>query len=1291
MNVVKNPNGPRQRSIRATTYGVIPSGHVDWVAEARRLGFAPGRRNAKGWVSIVCPECARGGRGGACDLDAKAGGWHCFKCGGKGHLGTLVGSGEGLPERASLPEPEPAQVSRLDVGKGLRILRTVQPRFASQLVSWGHGRGWPAELVALLPRLDGLLFVPSDPPHGVPPWVAWGAWPSRSTGKRGRGAGGDAGEDLRGLLSPGRGSLPLWFVLSDGRDRAVSASRRPAERGGGVKARTLPTSVAGELWGAGFGLLGAAVEAAKRGEPIYMGEGAPDWAALGALCLLDGQGAALGARDAGSFVGRARDLRAALERAGVSGARIVICPHRGDDNDLGERRAGEAAAVLARVGSVAVASVPLDLLDASGKGDVSDVLERGGLARLRSYLAAAVCWDAGSLAVDEAHKRLVELVGGCVERGGVHAVAANLGHGKSYAAKVAAVHHAAGGRVVLYAVPTLELARQAAGDLRGMGGVRVELWEGRHDGNCSRSDLSGLMAQLRPGGAGEVCKGCGLYERGPNQCSFMRQEARLALRPGERGLVVVTTHARLVGHDLLDAKGRLVRSTLPFVPSVVVVDEDAAGSVLGSLSVDAAGLASLHDAGALDVDAETRQDLVRLIGSGRSFGLEPWAERLGCIKARDLDAHGREVLAGASSVTGDAQRVQALGARLVPWQVPAALERASTSGWVGAFVHKGRLVVPWDAELPRGSHATIYLDATTDTTAARAVLGPDAGWHNLRCAAPVSVRFVQVAGVSSSKGDLCGGRDDKPRSARALSLWLASRLRLDGPDTLHVTHKACAELLRSVVVGPVIHFEGGEARGSNTYERCTRVVLDEWHVPAVAVEALAARLMARGAAPDEARGSALRRLLLAPVEQAAGRVRPYNGQGREVVFLGQVRGLEVDEQRHAAAGLLDLDEHTAGRVRACLASVLGLDAEQAAAALVPWGEAAALEVVRRVVVARGVWAPALEMPTEPDGDGVGSHVGERCSIYTSQRSPTLLPTSSATGSVGVSLGWLGECVKGLGGWETAARLLGLRSSLLDVGKGAGVVVLSDGPLTRAGVVAALGGRVERVTFDGAPIWLGSGGSPLRRAVAVLVERGEAVTRAAVASVAGVSERSVRTWVAREPELWASVASASVPASTSSPCELVPAELVEVAEFGSSAVAPSLAVEPLPIEVVGGVEGRGTGQDNEPERAQAGDLLGLGGEASGLGSLAVAPPLLGSVRLPALLPVSGAWRLQAMLGEHSEAGRALWGLRWGVPGPWPVGQVVRAVGLCKVLALMREPTPPRLALGAGGRVGRVEGV
>ena len=1331
-----NPNGLETVS-RSRGYGsqVV----TDWVAVAASMGLAPGRCNASGWVSILCPDCRK--RGG-CDLDTRKtpGGFNCFKCGAKGHLSTrLERGGEALPSRPASCVPEPAAVSRLDVGAGLRALRAVQPRFASQLTSWGRGRGWPAELVALLPGLPGLLFVPDDLPRGVPSWAAWAAWPSRasSLGRRSssgeasrraevekhartqagaaRGAGGDAGAELRRLLSPGRDPRPIWFVLSDGRDRAVSVSRRHAERGGGIKARTLKGEVAGELGAAGFGLLGAAVGAAKRGEVVFLCEGGPDWAALGALCLLDGQGAAVGARDAGSFVGRARDLRAALERAGVFGARIVICPHRGDDNDKGERVAGEAAAVLARVGSVAVARVPAQWLDAAGKGDASDVLERGGLDGLRSYLGEAVAWDAGSLPVEVARARLVEAVAACVERGGVRAVAANLGHGKSRAAKVAAVHHAAGGgpvradllgkvegggRVVLYAVPTLALAREAAGDLRALGeGVRVELWEGRHGGNCSRSDLSGAMAALVPGGAWEVCKGCGLYERGPNQCGFKRQEARLALQPGERGLVIVTTHARLVGHDLLDAKGQLTRSALPFAPSVVVVDEDASGSVLGELSVDLAGLAGLDAAGALDVDAETLQTLQRLIGGGGSFSLAPWADLLGPIRARDLEAYGNGVLASVT-VTGDAARAKALEARGVAWQTPAALERASLTGWVGAFVHKGRLTLPWDAALPRGTHATIYLDATGDKVAAQAVLGPDAGWDDLRVAAPSSVRFVQIGGVSSSKGDLCGD-GGRPRSARALALWLSARLRFDGPDVLHVTHKATADLLRGHVVGPVIHFEGGEARGSNAYEQCSRVVLDEWHVPTVAVEALAARLVARGAAPDDARASARRRLLQAPTEQAAGRVRYFNGAAREVVFLGEARGVEVDAEQDAAALLLDLCDAQRACVRACLGSVLGLGACEAAAALVPWGEAAALEVVRRVVAARGVWVPALETASDADGDGVESHSGERCNIYILQRSSSLLSMPTVTGSVGVSLAWLGECIKGLGGWEAAARLVGLRSALLDVGRGAPVVALHDGPLTRAGVVAAFAGRgVERVTFDGAGIWLGSsGGSRLRRAVGVLIERGEAVTAAAVASVAGVSVQSARAWARREPEFWASVAA---PSSSSAPasCELVPVELVEVAEpvegggpgslassppASSSPPAPSLVPSssppaPLPVEVAGPVEGCGVGQE-EPARTQAGAWEGQGGGVVALdvqggaagpveGCGASPPPAssppalssLGPVALPVLWRASDVWTLQDSLDPHSAAAHALRRLR-GAPGPWPVGQVVRAVGLC----------------------------
>ena len=1112
---------------------------ADWFGVASSLGLAPGRRNAKGWVSLLCPEC---GRGGACDLDLKAGGWKCFKCSGKGHLGALVGQGAARFERAE-PEPERAELSRLDVGAALRALGGIQRRFVSQLISWAKGRGWPEELAARVAELRGLMFCPEDLPRGVPSWLAWACWPgkqkNKSTHARGprKGAGGDGGADLRGTLEPRGAALPLLLALYNERDRAVSASRRPMVRGAGAKALTLPTAVAGELGAAGFGELGAAVAAAGRGERVYLCEGGPDWAALGALCLLEGRGAAVGARDAGSFVARARALGGALERAGLRGrVRLVLCPHRGDKGDKGEQAAAAAAAVLARVGTVEVARVPAQWLDGEGRGDVSDVLERGGLEALRSYLREAVRWEDGTLPQEQARARLVDLVAECVQQGGAHTVAANLGHGKSYAAQSAALHYAAQGggagpRIVLYAAPTLGLAREVARELAKLGGgVRVEVWEGRHDGNCMHSELAAAMAAAVPGGAAEVCAGCPLREPGPEQCGFKRQEARLRLRPGERGLVIVTTHARLVGYDLLNPKGELSRSQLPFEPSVVVVDEDAAGSVLSSFELNADKLLALDEAGSISTNAETLQLLHRLISSGRSFPLAPWAHKLGPLRARDLSAYGRGVLGSIPTATGDTQRVAALRRDLVSWQVPAALEAASRAAWVGAYVHKGKLFLPWDALLPRGKHATLYLDATGDHAAAKAVLGPDAGWHDLRVKAPASARFVRINGVSSSKSDLHGG-NGKPRSVRALAGWLASHLAYDGPDTLHVTHKATAPLLRSVVAGSVIHFEGSEARGSNAYATCSRVVLDQWHVPAVALEALTARLQARGADEDEARASARRRLALAPVEQAGGRIR-YFDQSRpcEVVFLGSANEFEVDAERECSALLLDLGDDAKARVRACLGSVLGLDHDRAGEVLAPFGEAAALEILRLIVAEREVWAPALESAFEPDGDGVESSSGETCSIYTLQRSSLLLSVPMVTGSVGVS--WLSECIKGLGGWEVAARRLGLGVSRLDVGKGAPVCVLHRGPLTRAAVVAALTGRVERVTFDGGSIFLGAGGSRLRLAVAVLVERGEAVTAAAVAGVAGVSVQSARAWARREPEYWSSVAAGP------SACELV---------------------------------------------------------------------------------------------------------------------------------------------------------
>ena len=53
------------------------------------------------------------------------------------------------------------------------------------------------------------------------------------------------------------------------------------------------------------------------------------------------------------------------------------------------------------------------------------------------------------------------------------------------------------------------------------------------------------------------------------------------------------------------------------------------------------------------------------------------------------------------------------------------------------------------------------------------------------------------------------------------------------------------------------------------------------------------------------------------------------------------------------------------------------------------------------------------------------------------------------------------------------------------------------------------------------------------------------------------------------------------------------------------------------------------------------------------------------RVPEVWRPVDVWRLQDALDVHSQAAHALRRMR-AVPGPWAVGQVARAVGLCHVL-------------------------
>jgi len=62
------------------------------------------------------------------------------------------------------------------------------------------------------------------------------------------------------------------------------------------------------------------------------------------------------------------------------------------------------------------------------------------------------------------------------------------------------------------------------------------------------------------------------------------------------------------------------------------------------------------------------------------------------------------------------------------------------------------------------------------------------------------------------------------------------------------------------------------------------------------------------------------------------------------------------------------------------------------------------------------------------------------------------------------------------------------------------------------------------------------------------------------------------------------------------------------------------------------------------------------------------------RVPEVVRTSDIWRLADSLAPHSPEAYRLRALRW-MPGPWPVAEVVRAVGLCRVLKIIADrPTP-----------------
>lgn len=352
--------------------------------------------------------------------------------------------------------------------------------------------------------------------------------------------------------------------------------------------------------------------------------------------------------------------------------------------------------------------------------------------------------------------------------------------------------------------------------------------------------------------------------------------------------------------EALDDDGEVIGAAMshgaarPYYDAIVI-DEDILGECVQQLDLDADDIARAARRGILTGDT---MPLQRALESGLGGNLSALIEGVSAPEGvedaawtRALDAWAQGDTIGAQLELGDAVP-DTLGAL---WRSAAGTLRMYISpgrdGEAGRLHLRGALPLP--STLPRTAQDArarplarriVQLDATASPQVTRAIWGEAAMHYEIALARPQGVTIMHVEGDSGPKvwrgaegHDASGAR----RAARAV------HAAFDGPSTLHITLKRALDLL-GPLEGATLHHNGAEARGSNAYRACERVVIDAWHVPRREVIALGEVLRAL-AGDDEALSEgwhdvARGALEDAPVQQALHRVRPYLGGAREVIW-----------------------------------------------------------------------------------------------------------------------------------------------------------------------------------------------------------------------------------------------------------------------------------------------------------------------------------------------------------------------------------------------------------------------
>jgi len=921
------------------------------------------------------------------------------------------------------------------------------PSTLAPVRQWLLDRGWPDDVVTRALRHPDV--------HGVPP-----------TSKL---AGVDAKAVVKGCHQPreDRGRRRAILYLRSAIGNIVSCKGRATWTDEvEVKSSTLRADVAGAPPGVRcFGSL----PIAALSERIVIVEGGPDWLAV--YGSTDDRTAVIGASSMRQFEPTAEALADLIRQTGHH-PEVILWP----DAPKRDEKTGKLKVPIARnnarpaIGALQRAGAKVRWIERDEVPDVetweaSDVLKARGVEGLRDALDGARHCPNRATSLDAQRQLLNEVIPELIAAREDAVIDSSTGSGKTYAALLAVISALARGQIkrAVLAVPTRALANERASEAISLanevapGAVKVGTRLGRSESECKlENQTPGIVAAAaasRAGGAAALCRACTLSDK----CQWYRQSRR-ALPYG----LTITTHAAIAPQRASD--GTWAPPTWASGVEVIVYDEDVLGTLKQPLTLPDWQLRQV-----LDDEA-----MARLIACDKASS----AQLTDIMSEAVITEHNRdprqvdediEDLAGLNTST-----LNKLAGR-VPWFTSCTLASARERGWRGCSWYKGYLTIPaapMDVALARGTHSTLYLDATT-TEALASITLPGARWIDIGGPVPASTRVITLDRQISSSSQ---------KHQEGAALACAVRARVDAPTTLHVTHKRWASLVSSQVEGPVIHFGGAAARGSNTYRSgdtaCDTITLPAWYVPTTAKIAEAEWLEDRAAALDvsttlDARIEARHRLETSEILQTIGRIGPNGEDQKCVILMGPAPPtLPVDEVWHAS----DLIE-----VRGAT------------------GVAAALR--RMVMGAGGVWAPRAHRARI---DGAWTRLGGSLSNKTGQTDTQPCPSTPYNLDAGVHNHFGGS-------WTRAAQAAGLDTALIDNDRGAALlVIVQPGAHLSPGTLKPALASLDLQWFK----WQGRRHNQIDKLsdVRSMIPDGVPVTIDELSAAAGVSGRTIRRWI-----------------------------------------------------------------------------------------------------------------------------------------------------------------------------------